>query len=201
MAVSRVSLSSITQGFPKSRSFLDGNSAYIPSSFESIATATGTGSSGTIIFSSIPSTYKHLQIRFVGKITDTGGDATMFLRFNNDATAGNYYRFHRLFGNGATATGASDGTGDLTGNWPILSSQTNSANAFGIGIIDILDYNGAKYKTWRSTDGFVANTTRQVNLRSGTWFSTSAITSFTLTASASTFFTTSSRFSLYGIKG
>ena len=34
----------------------------VASSFESIATATGTGSSGVITFSSIPSTYKHLQI-------------------------------------------------------------------------------------------------------------------------------------------
>ena len=41
-----------------------------PSSFESIATVSGTGSSGTITFSSIPATYKHLQIRYIGKTND-----------------------------------------------------------------------------------------------------------------------------------
>ena len=47
-------------------SLLAGNAAYNPSSFESIATVT-LGSSGAVTFSSIPSTYKALQLRFMAK--------------------------------------------------------------------------------------------------------------------------------------
>jgi len=41
-------------------------SGSIPGSYEYIATATGTGSSPTITFSSIPQGYTHLQIRGTG---------------------------------------------------------------------------------------------------------------------------------------
>jgi hypothetical protein len=39
--------------------------------YESIASATGTGSSATITFSSIPSTYQHLQILYLVGILNT----------------------------------------------------------------------------------------------------------------------------------
>ena len=52
----------------KSGSLLVGNEYYNPTEFESIATVTvGSGGSSTISFTSIPGTYKHLQVRGIGR--------------------------------------------------------------------------------------------------------------------------------------
>jgi len=50
--------------------FDSGGAAAATSSYESIQSATGTGASGVITFSSIPATYKHLQIRGSNLSTD-----------------------------------------------------------------------------------------------------------------------------------
>jgi len=82
--------------------------------YESIATTTvGSGGASTITFSSIPSTYTHLQIRSINRNTRglSGMVATLAMSFNSDVTAGNYYR-HRLEGDGSTAyAGANAGNG------------------------------------------------------------------------------------------
>ena len=71
-------------------------------SYESIATFT-LGSSTTVTFSSIPSTYKHLQIRYLARSARTGAATDdLAIRLNSDSGA-NYAR-HRLFGDGASVT-------------------------------------------------------------------------------------------------
>ena len=77
-----------------------------------------------------------------------------------------------------------------------------TANAFGVTIIDILDYaNTNKYKTFRSLVGSDTNDTNgAVGLASGSWRSTSAITSITLSNNVSGNLAQYSSFALYGIK-
>lgn len=197
--ITTVKTSSVIQGMPKYRSMLAGNSAYIPSSYESIATATGTGSSGTITFSSIPSGFKHLQIR--GTARSTATNYTFTLKFNNDS--GSNYAQHRLFGDGTsiTASGADTLTFASIGS---NSISTTSSNIIGVNIIDILDYGStSKYKTVRSFAGIDDNsgtTASQVVIRSGLWQSTSAITQIDLIAASSGSWTTQTTFALYGIK-
>ena len=68
-------------------------------SYESIATVTvGAGGSSSISFSSIPSTYKHLQIRSINLSSST--DNNILMRFNSDSGA-NYSR-HYVYGDGAS---------------------------------------------------------------------------------------------------
>jgi len=187
---------------------LVGNEAYDPGSFVSIATATGTGSSDTITFSSIPGTYQHLQIRFMGKSTDsaTNTQYNYRLRFNSD-TGSNYTR-HMLNGDGsiAQATGASSVTEIGPGFTPIPNSGASLTNMMGVGIIDIHDYTStSKNKTVRVFTGTDLNRTTaptgQVILHSGLWFATpAAITSINLQLTVGSW-TTSSTFALYGIKG
>ncbi len=87
-----------------------GGAAASTSSYESIASATGTGSSGVITFSSIPATYKHLQIRGIAKDTYAGTfELPTRVRFNSDT--GNNYTQHNLQGNGASATAQGEATG------------------------------------------------------------------------------------------
>ena len=176
----------------KSGSLLVGNSYYIPPSFESIATATGTGSSATITFSSIPSTYKHLQIRYIARGST---DNVSYVRFNSDTGAN--YSDHMLYGGGTTANVLSDVNNTRMGQ--LRHSDTTSI--VGVGIVDILDYtNTSKYKTMRALTGCDFNGSGIVMMTSGSWRNTNAITSITLNVDGGNY-TTDTVFALYGIKG
>lgn len=169
------------------------------SSYESIATATGTGSSGTITFSSIPSTFKHLQIRGIGR-TD-GGNVNGLLRFNSDS--GTNYAYHILYGDGSAA-GAQGFASDTSINFARTAVSTSTADVLGGTVVDILDYGSTtKNKTVRAFFGFdmnTASTTYQVRIGSGLWMNTNAITSISLIAGGSANWTTQTTFALYGIK-
>jgi hypothetical protein len=178
---------------------LDAGVAASTNSYESIATANGTGSSGTITFSSIPGTYKHLQIRGILKNTNGGAyDDPTYMRFNGDT--GSNYSYHSLYGNGsgANASGAASQTSITAYGTP----ANNFTNIWGGAIIDILDYaNTNKYKTTRWLNGFDSNTsTGSINLASGNWRSTSAITSISFITAAGNW-ATNTTLALYGIKG
>ena len=76
-----------------------------------------------------------------------------------------------------------------------------AASTFTAGVIDILDYaNTNKYKTLRTLNGGDANGSGNIQIESGSWRNTAAITSITLTHNGSGF-TQYSSFALYGIKG
>ena len=158
--------------------------------YESIATANGTGASGVITFSSIPSTYKHLQVRYIGR-SSSGADAYITLNGGTSAS-----RRHWLSGDGSTAGASSDALGYVV---PTTGSS-DAANIMGVGVIDILDYaNTNKNKVTRTLGGLDKNGSGYVILYSGLWITLSAISSFTITTASGNWTTTSS-FALYGIK-
>jgi hypothetical protein len=168
-------------------------------SYESIATATGTGSSGVITFSSIPQTYKHLQIRAIlrGTYASTANGTNM--NYNGDSGAN--YTLHRLIGDGASAS--ADGYTGRTGAWFGLETDASAgANIYAAAVTDILDYtNTNKYKTSRSMGAYDLNGAGQINFASALWLNTAAITSITITAALGGNWTSNSTFALYGIKG
>lgn len=172
----------------------------VSGAFESIATATGTGSSGTITFSSIPSTYQHLQIRGITRSDKASATENLELIVNSDT--GSNYSYHRLSGNGSSALAAGSATQSyiFLGSTPAASTTSNILSAI---TIDILDYaSTSKYKTLRAMAGMDSNGqyTPFIGLLSGLWQSTSAINSITLRYDG-TNFTTQTTFALYGIKG
>lgn len=167
-------------------------------SFESIATATGTGASGTITFSSIPATFKHLQIRAIVRGTAAFNTGELYINFNSDTSAS--YARHFLTGSGsaASASGLASQTKIYGGT---MTSASAAANIVGTSVIDIIDYaSTSKNKTTKSFSGEDRNGAGNIYLFSGLWASTAAISTITLTTD-STNFTTSSIFALYGIKG
>lgn len=175
----------------------------VPSSYESIATVTvGSGGSATVEFTSIPSTYTHLQIRalirstYTSTVTTTNGT----LQFNSDT--GSNYAWHQLRGQGSAAsTGASSST-NLGLSFADIGG-TSVTNFFSAGVMDILDYtNTNKYKTVRVLTGADGNTTNDdwIYLGSTLWQNTSAITSIKLYPGINNF-AQYTRFALYGIKG
>ncbi len=168
------------------------------SSYESIATATGTGSSGTITFSGIPSTFKHLQIRGNVRTTDVGATTTNIYVYANGAT-GSVYTYHYLIGSGsaASAAGAASTTFMFAGN---ATGAASSANTMGVFLFDILDYGSTtKNKTFRYFTGHDQNGSGEVWLASGLYQSTNAISSIEIKTSSGSF-TTATTFALYGIK-
>jgi hypothetical protein len=180
-------------------SMLAGNPVFNPTSYDSIATVTvGSGGASSIDFTSIPSTYTHLQIREITR-SDFAGIATVQMQFNGDT--GNNYSFHTLYGDGSFAggTGASGISITVLADNP---GTTVAANVFDAAVIDILDYaNINKNKTLRSLQGYDANGSGIVRLNSGLWNNTSAISSIKLLSGGSSNFTQYSSFALYGIKG
>jgi len=170
-------------------------------SFESIASANGTGSSGTITFSSIPSTYSALQIRMI--TNNNSGNFSLRLRFNGDT--GTNYAHHVLEGGGSSAYayGAASANAIFYVGSGIGGSGSGS-NYFGASIIDIHDYaSTTKNKTVRTFNGFDTNggvDSQLVRLTSGLWMNTAAINSISI-LDVSANFTTTSTFALYGIKG
>ena len=163
-------------------------------------TTVGAGGSSSITFSSIPSTYKHLQIRCLAQTNRSGanyGDG-INLRFNSDS--GSNYSLHELYGTGASA-GAYGGASQTSISMYAISTAYSDANRFGVSIIDILDYATTnKNKTVRNLSGLDYNGGGQITMNSGAWFSTSAVTTITLIPDGGTSFNQYSSFALYGIK-
>jgi NAD(P)H-dependent flavin oxidoreductase YrpB (nitropropane dioxygenase family) len=171
----------------------DGVAAGAATSFESIATASGTGSSGTISFTSIPTDYTHLQIR--GLNNDSTG-YFVYMQFNSDT--GSNYTIHQLYGNGSSA--AAYGGASSSYIYAGVAGYGGSAYVAPL-IIDILDYkNTNKYKTCRMLTGFDSNGTYTgyVQFNSGLWMNTNAITRIDLKMTGN--FSTTATFALYGIK-
>jgi len=170
-----------------------------PGDYESIATTVvGSGGQATVSFTVIPSTYKHLQIRYFGRAT-SGDNPNVAVQFNSDTAAN--YRAHYLGGAGSGNAFAGDlGAGSSTNiGWMPGSSQ--GTNVFGAAIVDVLDYaNTNKFKTIRSLDGADNNGGGLVGLWSGLWRSTSAITRID-TSPASGNWAQYTSIALYGIKG
>lgn len=176
-----------------------GGAAGGATSYESIATVSGNGSASTLTFSSIPSTYQHLQIRWIARDGRATTSLSMKMQVNSDTGAN--YTSHRLYGLGSAAY--SDAT-TSTNQFYIdrIGGSSAPSNTFGAGVIDLLDYaNNNKYKTVRSLGGYEDNTVGSIWLDSGVWMSTSAISSISLVSNYGDAFASNTSFALYGIKG
>ncbi len=168
--------------------------------YESIATTTvGAGGTTTVTFSSIPSTYQHLQVRLMARSSKAGSDGDYLItRFNSDS--GSNYSVHILNGNGSATQAV--GISSNPEMWvQRIATSANSSGTFGAAVIDILDYaNTNKNKTIRNFGGYDANGSGRIDLDSGAWFNTSAVTSISFTCGGGDFQQYSS-LALYGIKG
>ena len=171
-----------------------------PNSFESIATVSvGSGGSSSISFTSIPSTYQHLQLRYLCRDARSAyNDSPVDLIFNGSSATAYSKHFLQGYGSGVNAGAETSQT------YMRLEGAGNNtqSSAFGAGITDILDYTSTtKNKTVRQLFGVDKNGDGIVRLVSGLWYASPvAITSITLTPFTSPF-AQYSQFALYGIKG
>lgn len=170
-------------------------------SYESIQTVSlGSGGSSSISFSSIPSTYKHLQIRVTARNEWTiNARNELLMQFNSDTGAN--YSWHGLDGDGSAASAQGSASTSSMGTGALAGDQLTSG-IYSAFVIDILDYqNTNKYKTTRALTGVDGNGSGWLWYRSGNWRSTSAVSTITLLPANSQTFKQYSSFALYGIKG
>ena len=161
--------------------------------YDPIATTT-LGGSGSITFSSIPSTYTDLRV----VLTALGSTAgiTPYLRFNSN-TATNYSTTY-IYGEGTQANSASNTS--ITALYPATFGLRTAQPFFYT--YDIFSYAGSTYKTTLMTsneDNAALTPTPGYIVRTvGLWRSTSAITSIGLSTSSGSF-AAGTTATLYGI--
>lgn len=158
----------------------------MPTTYEPIATANGTGSSGVVTFSSIPATYTDLVVA-----SNIIGDANsaVRIRLNGDTTDSNY-SYVLLYGNGSVAGSTYNAATQIY----IGHANTSSPNA---SITSLNNYaNSTTFKTALNRGNQV---NQFVSAVSGLWKNTAAITSVTIVMDSGNF-TTGSTFTIYGIK-
>lgn len=164
----------------------------VPTSFDSIASFTPTTATN-ITFSSIPQTYKHLQLRINAL---TNNISNIFVQVNG---VSNYPRhILRNVQNNTTVTALGQtGTSGLVLIQNMGVGPTNPS----VAVVDIHDYaNTTTNKTLRMVCGRDNNDAfGEIDLQSSLLVSTSAITSLTVTCDQT--WQSGSTISLYGIKG
>jgi hypothetical protein len=159
----------------------------MPATYDPIATQTLGSSSGSITFSSIPSTYTDLVIVFSGT---TPALVAVDIQFNGDSSA--IYSRAIISGNGSSAS--SDREVNQNQSSIGLSSTTQSDTIWQV-------FNYSNTTTFKTTLARANVSASLVRACVGLYRSTSAITSVTLSVTNSaTTFNTGSTFSLYGIK-
>lgn len=136
--------------------------------------------------------YKHLQIRMVTKLSQSGTTTDQRLRFNGVTSTS--YSAHRLLGNGSSVVSQNytSATSSLIG--------LVDGDQFTAGVIDILDaFSSTKNTTVRCLFG-AKGAASEVMLTSGLFYDTTAISSITLFPIVYNYLA-GSRLSIYGLKG
>lgn len=166
------------------------------SDYESIETITLTSVTSSITFSSIPQTYKHLQIRAI-----SAGDQNTGVRIRFNGDTGSNYAYHLLQAGAGYGTDVYTSSGISSTAGVIFDQQLGNSTNFNTSITDILDYTStAKNKTTKTLSGVKGGPGGFMYLTSSLWASTSAITSITIKPNSFNFYDKST-FALYGIKG
>ena len=164
-------------------------------------------SGGSLTFSSIPSTHRHLRLVWISHRDGTAIGETLLMQFNGDT--GNKYmltRHNAIAGSIDPIIHTLSDSNGFTSSISIGETATDHASwdaaHVGFGFIDIPYYKDtASYKNVLATHGSFKNAKNgmQHSLISATWEDASAITSILVKGAAAEEFKSPSRFSLYGI--
>jgi hypothetical protein len=169
----------------------------VTGTYELISTTILGTATASVTFSNLgdySTTYKHLQVRTLARTSHTSTDY-LDMRLNG-ATS---FWEHGLEANGSSVSSYNSAGLATSMAVALVANSTSTTNSFGGAVIDLLDpYSTTKNKTIRGLGGFGGV---NIALRSGSWASTSSVTSITLLPSSGANLVSGSRFSLYGIRG
>jgi hypothetical protein len=177
--------------------------------FQSIATYTVSGTSTTVLtFSSIPSTYKHLQIRGMVRNSVSAYYQTILMRFNA-SSGGTDYNGNILRGNGATAEMANYiNNAQAYVEMSYVAGGNTTTGTFSPLVLDLYDYTDtSKKRNGKLIMGYENNGIGFDNYDKGlqtaqywNWQQTNAINQIELTINGG-YYIAGTRLALYGIKG
>jgi hypothetical protein len=179
------------------------HSGVVVGDYESIATTTvGSGGTAEIDFTSIPSTYKHLQVRALVRTNRASTRDNLYIYLNNTRTTTSYTT-HVLEGDGSAASSAGFGSGSGVGAQSAsVLGDTVASQTFSVFVMDILDYaNTNKNTTIRMFGGWDSNGSGYAVLTSNAFLNTGAIDRIGFDPVNGTALLENSQFALYGIKG
>lgn len=165
--------------------------------FEHIGTIELTAPQSSVVFSNIPSGYKHLQLRISAQGTSANDSADLY--FNEDTSSS--YSWHALYSTGGSPN--TDYAINRSAGIPECPALLGSSyGTFSLATIDILDIaNQNKFKTVRFINGRCDGGGGQyIGLGSGLWRNYPPVLSLKLMGRTYNM-NTGSRFSLYGIRG
>ena len=167
-------------------------------SFDLLETQVLSSSAASVTFSGLSAyaaDYQHLQIRGVGNSNrNQFSNDPLNIQFNSDTGAN--YSWHTISGFNSAVTSYAN-TSRTAIEWD-RTLTTGNASIFGGFVIDILDpFETTKNTTARCLSG--NNALPSVQMHSGAWYNTAALTSILLYPGISTF-TANTRFSLYGVR-
>jgi hypothetical protein len=171
-----------------------------PLAYQSIATVlVGAAGASNISFTSIPSTYKHLQLRMYNRTNRSySGNTVDAVNIKLDGNL--YTKLHRLQGDGVSA-------GSYVATDGFYTAQNGSGGTtnpgWGAQVFDLLDYsNTNKNKVGRLIGGYDPSIGGgYVQLSSWLWATTTTPTSIDIYSVTDSLFLQYSSFALYGIKG
>lgn len=192
--------------YQKYSSLLAGNEAYIPAgpAYDLLETVILTGSQSIVEFTNIAATYgadyQHLQVRATSR-TDRTGAHNEPPKLNINSDTGTNYSYHSLYAY-STGFGSSNGS---TQNRILLAEGATSASSvagsFGVFVLDILNpFETDRFTTVRAFGGYKDTSLGMVQVSSGLWQDTAAVSTLTFDQLIGSNFLTGSRFSLYGWK-
>jgi hypothetical protein len=167
--------------------------------YDSLATVSLSATTATVTFAGIPSGYKHLQLRIMGRSTRTSSPANKFTyTFNGSATGYGYSHF--LYGEGSGSAIAGNANGSTYAFGTPVATDASTSGIMGVAVMDVLDYaNVNKYKTTRILGGEDSNGSGEIYLTSGLWQNTAAITSISLSIDSFNW-AANTTIALYGVK-
>jgi len=167
------------------------------SDYQLIATAL-LSSNGTAVFSNIPQTYRHLQVRAATLVagSSNGSGFEDSWAFNNDYNGSNYST-HQLRGNGSSVSTFYRSSGMFLQHASFTSGQPIT----NVATVDFINYRDtSRFKTVRLLGGVHGPNGSWITLSSGEWRSLAAITTIEYNYGG-TALAAGSRISLYGVKG
>jgi hypothetical protein len=161
------------------------------------STTVGAGGASSATFSSIPSTYTDLVVRFSGRTNTAGVRMNINLQLNGSNSG---YNNKVLSGDGSSTSSGSNYTGTTQIYLNEINGGTSTSNTFSNVDIYIPNYTGSNYKSVSADSVYENNgTTAFAVLTAGVWSNTAAITQINLSPGADSFVQYST-FYLYGIK-
>jgi hypothetical protein len=171
--------------------------------YESIATINAGGSS-QVSFTSIPTTFEHLQMRCVVRSTNNMSNyntATVVIRINGANIRGAIYAFNAIGTNGSSVT-AGTSTSQQESYGIRVPTANIGANVFGVAVVDFFQYKNTNInKTWRGLSGYDDNSSNHcANLFESVMIDGNAISSIYLSTDYNYAWATGTQFALYGIK-